>query len=60
MNFLYKYLRPFVDDEEGQTLIEYALIVVLVVLVAIASLGPVGQKIAAAWTSIANQLGTSS
>ncbi len=56
MNHLYKYFRPLVSDEEGQTLIEYALIILLVVLVAIATLSPVGQKVASAWTTIADQL----
>ncbi len=60
MNYLYKYFRPFVNDEEGQTLIEYALIVVLVVLTAVATLKPVGDAIAATWSTIKDQLGSSS
>ncbi len=39
------FLSPYVDDERGQDLIEYALIIVLVVLVAVAGLTMLGGRV---------------
>ena len=44
MNFISR-LRSFVRDEEGQDLIEYALLVGLVALVAVSAVTQVGQTI---------------
>ena len=38
-------------EEEGQDLLEYALLIVLVVLVAAATINPLGNKIAAVYTA---------
>jgi Flp pilus assembly pilin Flp len=38
-------------EEEGQDLLEYALLIVLVVLVAAASISPLGTSIAAIYTA---------
>jgi pilus assembly protein Flp/PilA len=44
------------DDEEGQTMVEYGLIIALVSIVAIATLGLVGTNIKSVFTSIAGKL----
>jgi len=44
------------DDEEGQTMVEYGLIIALVSIVAIATLGLVGGNISKVFTSIAGKL----
>ena len=38
-------------DEEGQDLLEYALLIVLIVLVAAAAINPLGASIAAVFTN---------
>jgi Flp pilus assembly pilin Flp len=38
-------------DEEGQDLLEYALLIVLIVLVAAAAINPLGSSIAAVFTN---------
>ncbi|HKO10775.1 MAG TPA: Flp family type IVb pilin [Acidobacteriaceae bacterium] len=45
MNSQFELLRAFYADESGQDLMEYALIVALISLVAIASLGTLGKNI---------------
>jgi pilus assembly protein Flp/PilA len=44
------------EDEEGQTMVEYGLIIALVSIVAIATLALVGGNIKAVFTSIAGKL----
>jgi pilus assembly protein Flp/PilA len=44
------------DDEQGQTLIEYGLIIALVSIVAIIALATVGGGISGIFTSIAGKL----
>lgn len=46
----------FVREEEGQDLIEYALLAALISIVSIATLTPLGEAIAGAWTYITDQL----
>jgi len=53
MNFLNK----FQSDEEGQGMVEYALILVLVSVVAIVILGTVGDNIVGVFTDISSGLG---
>jgi len=43
-------------EEEGQGLVEYALILVLVSIVAIAALAAIGQNISGIFQAIANHL----
>jgi pilus assembly protein Flp/PilA len=49
-------LKNFVVCEEGQDLVEYALLAALLSIVSIATLKILGPKIAAVWTTISNDL----
>jgi Flp pilus assembly pilin Flp len=53
----YLWLQQLLRDEEGQDLIEYSLIIVLVVIVAIVGLSAVGGSIAGIWGQITGALG---
>ncbi len=46
----------FAREEEGQGLVEYALIIVLIALVVMVALGPLGTAIAQVFTDITNAL----
>jgi Flp pilus assembly pilin Flp len=47
-----KLLAKFIRDEDGGEVLEYALIVGLIVVAAIASITSVGKKVLARWTSL--------
>ncbi|HEX9074708.1 MAG TPA: Flp family type IVb pilin [Anaerolineae bacterium] len=49
----------FLPREEGQGLVEYALILVLVALVVIAILAVIGPQVANVFSKVTNQLGAS-
>jgi pilus assembly protein Flp/PilA len=49
-------LRTFVRHEEGQDLIEYALLVALISLVAVLAIGQAGSAVNSIFTQIAGQL----
>jgi pilus assembly protein Flp/PilA len=49
-------LRGLLVRQEGQGLVEYALILVLVAIVVIGVLATMGQRISDAFTDIANNL----
>lgn len=51
-------LRAFVRDEEGQDLIEYALLVALISLVAVAAITTAGSAVNNVFSSIAGKLTT--
>ena len=51
-------VRSFMRDEEGQDLIEYALLVGLVSLVAVAALITTGTNVNSIFTQISQKLGT--
>lgn len=48
--------KNFIREEEGQDLVEYALLLALVVLVVAATLPTLTDAIAAVWTSVSGQL----
>ncbi len=58
MLYLYRYLRPLVQDEKGQTMIEYALMVVLIALGVVIVFPTVAASVVAAFTDIDTQLDT--
>ena len=59
MLFLLEWLRTFVvKEEEGQTLVEYALLLVLIAIVVIAALLLLGPVIADVFNNINANLST--
>jgi pilus assembly protein Flp/PilA len=50
--YVYLWLKNWLEQEEGQDLIEYAMILGLVVLVALALLGVVGGNISTIWSKV--------
>jgi|JI10StandDraft_1071094.scaffolds.fasta_scaffold2791024_1 pilus assembly protein Flp/PilA len=46
----------FLNDEEGQDLIEYSLIIVVIVLAAIVGMAALGGQIATIWATITTSL----
>ena len=57
MSQLMNYVKSFVREEEGQDLLEYALLVALIALIAIGAVGAAGGAVQAIFTDIAAQLG---
>ena len=56
MNFIITRLRAFARNEEAQDLIEYALLVGLISLVAVAAIGLAGGSVNTIFTNIAGRL----
>jgi pilus assembly protein Flp/PilA len=56
MSMLLNYVKSFVREEEGQDLLEYALLVALIALVAIGAVGAAGVSVNNIFSSIAGQL----
>lgn len=52
-------MKRFISEEEGQGLVEYALIIGLVSLACIITLGAFGTKISDVWAGITGKLRTS-
>jgi pilus assembly protein Flp/PilA len=58
MSMLLTYVKSFVRDEEGQDLLEYALLVALIALIAIGAVGAAGTSVSNIFQNIAAQLAT--
>jgi pilus assembly protein Flp/PilA len=56
MSMLLTYVKSFVRNEEGQDLLEYALLVALIALIAIGAVGMAGQSVNDIFQTIADQL----
>jgi pilus assembly protein Flp/PilA len=56
-NYLRTYLRAFVRNDEGQDLLEYALLVALIAIVCIIAVGTTGTNVNAIFTRIGEELG---
>ena len=56
MSMLINYVRSFAAEEEGQDLLEYALLVALIALIAIGAVGMAGGAVNTIFTNIANAL----
>lgn len=54
---MYNSLEQWLRDEEGQDLIEYSMIIVVIVLVALVGMAAVGGRISAIWGEIVAGLG---
>ena len=57
MSMFLNYLKSFVREEEGQDLLEYALLVALIALIAIGAVGAAGGSVQTIFQNIADQLG---
>lgn len=55
MNLL-KHIRVFANDESGQDLLEYALLVTLIALVAFGAVKLAGESVDSLFSNIAGQL----
>jgi pilus assembly protein Flp/PilA len=53
---LVNFVKSFVRNEEGQDLLEYALLVALIALVAIAAVTAAGGKVSTIFQAIADKL----
>jgi pilus assembly protein Flp/PilA len=51
------YLKNFINDEEGQDLVEYALLLGFVALAAVAVLGTIGTNIGSIFNSANTKIG---
>ena len=58
MSMLLNFVNSIVRDEEGQDLLEYALLVALIALVAIGAVGLAGNSVSTIFTNIATRLTT--
>jgi len=56
MLMLLNIIKSFVREEEGQDLLEYALLVALIALVAIGAVGAAGTSVSTIFDSIATKL----
>jgi pilus assembly protein Flp/PilA len=55
MNFI-NHVRAFIKNDEGQDLLEYALLVALIALVAVGAVTAAGTSVNAIFTKIAGSL----
>jgi pilus assembly protein Flp/PilA len=60
MSMLLTYLKSFVHTEEGQDLLEYALLVALIALIAIGAVGAAGGTVSEIFQDISDQLSNAS
>jgi pilus assembly protein Flp/PilA len=56
-NYLRTYLRAFVRNDEGQDLLEYALLVALIAIVCILAITTTGTNVNAIFAEIGEELG---
>jgi len=52
----FKTLRSLVHDEGGGEVIEYALVLGMIIVVAISLIGAVGTRVVARWSSVNSSL----
>lgn len=50
--------RRFIDEDAGAETVEYALVLGLVAIAAVAAIGLVGTNISAWWNGLATKVGT--
>lgn len=60
MSMLLNYVNSFVRDDEGQDLLEYALLVALIALICIGAVGAAGGSVNTIFQSIADELAAAS
>jgi pilus assembly protein Flp/PilA len=60
MFHLVNYVKSFARNEEGQDLLEYALLVALIALIAIGAVGLAGESVSTIFTNVAEALAATS
>jgi len=60
MSMLLNYVKSFVREEEGQDLLEYALLVALIALICVGAVGAAGSSVNDIFQSIADELAAAS
>jgi pilus assembly protein Flp/PilA len=60
MSMLLNSVRSFVREEEGQDLLEYALLIALIALVAVVAVTAAGNSVSSIFTRISTQLNATS
>jgi pilus assembly protein Flp/PilA len=58
MKLFIEYVKSFVREDEGQDLLEYALLVALIALVAVVAVTNAGEAVNTIFTNIAGELDT--
>ena len=56
---MYELMRGFWSDDQGQDLIEYALMLTLILLVSVAAIGGIGSQVSAIFTNTNSALNAS-
>ncbi len=56
MSMLINFVKSVARKDEGQDLLEYALLVALIALIAIGAVGLAGQSVSTIFTNIADKL----
>jgi pilus assembly protein Flp/PilA len=56
VTYLRSYVRSFVHDEEGQDLVEYAMLVALIALVCVIGVTAAGSSVNAIFASIGGKI----
>ena len=56
MNPLFQYLQTFSREEEGQDLLEYALLIALIAIVCVGAITLAGTNVQAAFNTIAGAI----
>ena len=52
-----KTIKRFIQEEEGATAVEYAVMIVLIIVVCLATIGILGNKVKNGFQTVANSLG---
>lgn len=60
MSMLLNSVRSFVREEEGQDLLEYALLIALIALIAITAVSAAGNSVSSIFNRISGQLNATS
>jgi Flp pilus assembly pilin Flp len=55
---MHELVSGFWSDDQGQDLIEYALMLTLILLVSVAAIGGIGQQVSTIFTNTNSALGT--
>jgi len=51
-----KFFKKFIQDEEGATAVEYAVMIVLIIVACIAIIGTLGGQVNDAFTAVSDKI----